>query len=67
MDEIEVKSHVGGLVNIVRSIIVVAKLAESFGGAAIPKVLATFATTKSDSYFSDDAKRGETSFDFVPR
>jgi len=39
----------------VRSIIVVAKLAKSFGGGEIPKVLATFATTKSDSYFSNDA------------
>jgi hypothetical protein len=27
----------------------------SIGGAAIPKVLATFATTKSDGYFSNDA------------
>jgi len=44
-------------VSVVRSIIVLAKLAKSFGGGATLKVLATFATTKSDSYFPNDAKR----------
>jgi hypothetical protein len=44
------------VLSIVRSVIVVAKLAKSFGGAAIPKVSATFATVKSDSHFSNGAK-----------
>jgi hypothetical protein len=35
---------------------VVAKLAKSFGNAAIPKVLATSATAKPDTFFSNDAK-----------
>jgi hypothetical protein len=43
-------------VSIVRSFIVVAKLAKSFGDAAIPKVLATFATTNSDTYSSNGTK-----------
>jgi len=42
--------------SIARRITVVAKLAKSFDLASIPKVLATFATAKSDTYFPNDAK-----------
>jgi hypothetical protein len=44
-----------GSVSTVRSIAVVAKLAKSFGGATIPKISATFATTQSDPHFLNDA------------
>jgi len=39
-----------------QGITVVAKLAKSFGCPAIPKVLATFATAKCDTYSLADTK-----------
>ncbi len=42
-------SEIDNELSIVRGIAVVAKLAKSFGGAAIPKVLATFTTIKWDA------------------
>jgi hypothetical protein len=39
-----------------RNLATVAKLAKSLGGVTIPKVSATFATTKCDTHFSDDAR-----------
>jgi len=42
-----------------QGITVVAKLAKSFGCLAIPKVLATFATAKCDTYSLDDTKRDD--------
>ena len=46
-----------GRIRVARSITGVAKLAKSFGDATIPKVSATVATTKSDTFFSNDATR----------